>query len=197
MLPQQMMASDGGLIIGRQRLTIIRAGDRSNFRRRRRRGAGGVCRTALARSRELCRPRLPRAQSARAVCDELAHRADRGQLAAVHHGRIRRLLVNLPPRHLKSHLASIAFPAWPGASGSGRARRSSASPSGLRADCRSRAQPEGQISPISCRATAGGLSPVTGTRRSSARASRRSVRRCPNSRRRRRASASPPRSAAC
>ena len=34
------------------------------------------------------------------------------QLAAVHHGRIRRLLVNLPPRHLKSHLASIAFPAW-------------------------------------------------------------------------------------
>jgi predicted phage terminase large subunit-like protein len=34
------------------------------------------------------------------------------QLAAVHQGRIRRLLVNLPPRHLKSHLASIAFPAW-------------------------------------------------------------------------------------
>ena len=34
------------------------------------------------------------------------------QLAAVHYGRIRRLLVNLPPRHLKSHLASIAFPAW-------------------------------------------------------------------------------------
>jgi hypothetical protein len=34
------------------------------------------------------------------------------QLAAVHHGRIRRLLVNLPPRHLNSHLASIAFPAW-------------------------------------------------------------------------------------
>jgi hypothetical protein len=34
------------------------------------------------------------------------------QLPAVHQGRIRRLLVNLPPRHLKSHLASIAFPAW-------------------------------------------------------------------------------------
>jgi hypothetical protein len=23
-----------------------------------------------------------------------------------------RLIINLPPRHLKSHLASIAFPAW-------------------------------------------------------------------------------------
>jgi predicted phage terminase large subunit-like protein len=34
------------------------------------------------------------------------------QLAAVRAGRIRRLLVNLPPRHLKSHLASVAFPAW-------------------------------------------------------------------------------------
>ncbi len=34
------------------------------------------------------------------------------QLAAVCQGRIRRLIVNLPPRHLKSHLASIAFPAW-------------------------------------------------------------------------------------
>src|SRR5215469_4003083 len=31
------------------------------------------------------------------------------QLAAVRAGRIRRLLVNLPPRHLKSHLASVAF----------------------------------------------------------------------------------------
>jgi hypothetical protein len=34
------------------------------------------------------------------------------KLAAVREGRIRRLIVNLPPRHLKSHLASIAFPAW-------------------------------------------------------------------------------------
>jgi hypothetical protein len=33
------------------------------------------------------------------------------QLAAVRAGRIRRLLVNLPPHHLKSHLASVAFPA--------------------------------------------------------------------------------------
>jgi hypothetical protein len=27
-------------------------------------------------------------------------------------GRIRRLIINVPPRHLKSHLASVAFPAW-------------------------------------------------------------------------------------
>jgi hypothetical protein len=34
------------------------------------------------------------------------------KLAAVRAGHIRRLIVSLPPRHLKSHLASIAFPAW-------------------------------------------------------------------------------------
>jgi predicted phage terminase large subunit-like protein len=34
------------------------------------------------------------------------------RLAAVRAGRIRRLIVNLPPRHLKSLLASVAFPAW-------------------------------------------------------------------------------------
>jgi predicted phage terminase large subunit-like protein len=34
------------------------------------------------------------------------------RLDAVHDGRIRRLLINLPPRHLKSLLASVAFPAW-------------------------------------------------------------------------------------
>ena len=34
------------------------------------------------------------------------------KLAAVRAGDIRRLVVNLPPRHLKSHLASVAFPAW-------------------------------------------------------------------------------------
>src|SRR5206468_2772297 len=34
------------------------------------------------------------------------------KLAAVRAGRIRRLIVSLPPRHLKSHLASVAFPAW-------------------------------------------------------------------------------------
>jgi hypothetical protein len=30
----------------------------------------------------------------------------------VYQGHIRRLIINLPPRHLKSHLASVAFPAW-------------------------------------------------------------------------------------
>jgi hypothetical protein len=34
------------------------------------------------------------------------------KLIAVRHGTTRRLVVNLPPRHLKSLLASVAFPAW-------------------------------------------------------------------------------------
>jgi hypothetical protein len=34
------------------------------------------------------------------------------KLTAVRDGGVRRLVVNLPPRHLKSLLASIAFPAW-------------------------------------------------------------------------------------
>src|SRR5438477_2837078 len=34
------------------------------------------------------------------------------KLTAVREGRIRRLIINLPPRHLKSLLASIALPAW-------------------------------------------------------------------------------------
>jgi hypothetical protein len=34
------------------------------------------------------------------------------KLTAVRDGKIRRLIINLPPRHLKSLMASIAFPAW-------------------------------------------------------------------------------------
>src|SRR5439155_11645946 len=34
------------------------------------------------------------------------------KLAAVREGKIHRLIINLPPRHLKSLIASIAFPAW-------------------------------------------------------------------------------------
>src|SRR3984893_15929361 len=34
------------------------------------------------------------------------------KLAAVREGKIRRLIINLPPPHLKSLLASIAVPAW-------------------------------------------------------------------------------------
>jgi hypothetical protein len=30
----------------------------------------------------------------------------------VRDGRTRRLIINVPPRHLKSHLALVAFPAW-------------------------------------------------------------------------------------
>src|SRR5215831_14608807 len=34
------------------------------------------------------------------------------KLMEVRQGKIRRLIINLPPRHLKSLMASIAFPAW-------------------------------------------------------------------------------------
>src|SRR5438477_402321 len=34
------------------------------------------------------------------------------KLTAVREGKIRRLIINLPPRHLKSLMASIALPAW-------------------------------------------------------------------------------------
>jgi hypothetical protein len=34
------------------------------------------------------------------------------KLTAVREGKIRRLIINLPSRHLKSLIASIAFPAW-------------------------------------------------------------------------------------
>jgi hypothetical protein len=40
------------------------------------------------------------------------HEVIAAKLAAAYQGHIRRLIINLPPRHLKSHLASIAFPAW-------------------------------------------------------------------------------------
>jgi hypothetical protein len=34
------------------------------------------------------------------------------KLTAVRTGRVGRMMINLPPRHLESHLASVAFPAW-------------------------------------------------------------------------------------
>jgi hypothetical protein len=34
------------------------------------------------------------------------------RLAQLCAGKIRRVIINMPPRHLKSHLASVAFPAW-------------------------------------------------------------------------------------
>ena len=34
------------------------------------------------------------------------------KLTAVYQGQIRRLIVNVPPRYLKSLLGSVAFPAW-------------------------------------------------------------------------------------
>ena len=53
-----------------------------------------------------------RAQPTHALCDELAVEVTAGKLAAVREGRIRRLMICVPPRHLKSHLASVCFPAW-------------------------------------------------------------------------------------
>jgi hypothetical protein len=52
------------------------------------------------------------AQPAHPVRRELTHGLIAAKLTAVRAGRIRRLIVSLPPRHLKSHLASVAFPAW-------------------------------------------------------------------------------------
>ena len=34
------------------------------------------------------------------------------RLDACRKGKIRRLIINVPPRYLKSHCASVAFPAW-------------------------------------------------------------------------------------
>jgi predicted phage terminase large subunit-like protein len=34
------------------------------------------------------------------------------KLTALRRGKLRRVIINMPPRHLKSHLASVAFPAW-------------------------------------------------------------------------------------
>jgi len=104
------------------------------------------------------------------------------KLAAVREGRIRRLLISVPPRHLKSLLASVAFPAWclghdPSA----------------QIICASYAQDLAD----NCRATAGGSSPATGTSGSFRPASRHGIRRCRSSKRRRRAAGSPPRSAGC
>ena len=65
-----------------------------------------------------------------------------GNLAAVRAGQIRRVIVSVPPRHLKSHLARSPF--RPGVSAMTRAHRSSASVTP-------------RTSPTNCRATAGGF----------------------------------------
>ncbi len=40
------------------------------------------------------------------------HEVLAAKLEEVRRGECRRLIINIPPRHLKSHTASIAFPAW-------------------------------------------------------------------------------------
>jgi hypothetical protein len=34
------------------------------------------------------------------------------KLTALRRGKIRGVIINMPPRHLERHLASVAFPAW-------------------------------------------------------------------------------------
>ena len=104
------------------------------------------------------------------------------KLAAVREGRIRRLIISVPPRHLKSHLASVAFPAW----------CLGHDPS-LQILCVSYAQDLADKLSRDCRR----IVAATGTGGSSRPASRRGIRRCPSSRRRPRAAGSPPRSAGC
>ena len=104
------------------------------------------------------------------------------KLTAVRDGAIRRLVVNLPPRHLKSLLASVAFPAWclghdPSA----------------QILCVSYAQDLADKLSRDCRR----IVASDWYQSSSRRACRRSAPRCPNSTRPRRAAGSPPRSAAC
>jgi hypothetical protein len=66
---------------------------------------------AAARLHDLRRALLPGPPLADRLSDELAPRIA-AELTEVREGKIRRLVINLPPRHLKSLMASIAFPAW-------------------------------------------------------------------------------------
>jgi hypothetical protein len=74
------------------------------------------------------------------------------KLAAVHQGKIRRLIVNAPPRYLKSLLASVAFPAW--CLGRDSGTQILCVTPGLEGDGRSLAWPGGRASPTSSRAIA-------------------------------------------
>ena len=104
------------------------------------------------------------------------------KLAAVREGKIRRLVVNVPPRHLKSHLASVSFPAW----------CLGHNPS-TQILCVSYAQDLADSS----RATAGASLRATGTKGSSRPVLRRGTRRWPSSRPPSRAAGSLRRSAGC
>jgi hypothetical protein len=46
------------------------------------------------------------------VPSEPAHRGSGGKAASAREGKIKRLIINIPPSHLKSLAASIALPAW-------------------------------------------------------------------------------------
>jgi hypothetical protein len=60
------------------------------------------------------------------------HEIIAAKLEALRNGDIRRVIINMPPRHLKSFFASVALPAC--CLGTNPARRSSASPPGLPPD---------------------------------------------------------------
>jgi hypothetical protein len=123
---------------------------------------------------------FPRAEPADPLGDGLAYRGHRRQ-ATLRDCGIRRLMVNLPPRHLKSLLASVAFPA----------RCLGHEPAQIL--CVSYAQDLADKLSRDCRQ----IIASKGTKGSSRLACRRNAPRCPSSTRRRRAAGSRPRSAAC
>ena len=67
---------------------------------------------AAARLRHFRRTLLSRPQPADQLATNWHLEVIAAKLTAVRQGKIRRLIINLPPRHLKSLMASIAFPAW-------------------------------------------------------------------------------------
>jgi len=84
--------------------------------------ATAICREALTQREEDAQLRLDFAAFAQRCFRELNPLTPfamnwhveviTAKLAAVYQGQIRRVIVNVPPRYLKSHLGSVAFPAW-------------------------------------------------------------------------------------
>jgi hypothetical protein len=65
-----------------------------------------------AGSRRLCTSRICELNPRGGFATNWHVEAITARLAQLCAGRIRRLIISMPPRHLKSHMASVAFPAW-------------------------------------------------------------------------------------
>jgi len=152
-----------------------------------------------AAARRFCELRAAmflRAQSAHCVCAELASRHHRREARGGPHRPEPARDFNMPPRNLKSHLASVAFPGLV-------PRPRPEHPDPLRhprvskAPVRRERSPGARTSPTNCRATAVRSSPASGTGSSLPLASRRNGKPHPSLRRPDKAAASPPRSVAC